>query len=228
VISDHNTTFLSAKVVPRQWDINFVVSKLNELSAHQCSPNLKTAVSLSSPLLPALQLPSRLLPSLEEDERDFETEERWPVNTAVSKINASVARRSPMSHAAPALSKSRMVPPATGENMPKPARSPLVAILPARHGIRPTTPVVRDKMPVETAREQSHASYPNMASPGCILSFLLKADTSNRHITVSVTAENERSVSSPDTWTAPALSESVPVCLSQACSVSSPQREETR
>jgi hypothetical protein len=167
------------------------------------------------------------LPSLEEDERDFETEERWPVNTAVSKINASIARCLPMSHAAPALSKSRMVPPATGENMPKPA-PPLVAILPARHGIRPTSPVVRDKMPVETGREQSHASYPNMASPGHILSFPLKADTSKRHIALSVAAENKRSVSSPDTWTAPALSESVPVRLSQACSVSLPQREETR
>jgi hypothetical protein len=131
---------------------------------------------LSSLPLPILLLPSRLLLLLEEGTAVSEVEERQLVSTAIDKTTMSATRHLLMSRTAHMLLESKPasviwpVPPVPGGNTPKPACS-LQAIVLARHGLKPSMPVVRDKAPTETACEQSHASYPNMA-PHCQISSL--------------------------------------------------------
>jgi hypothetical protein len=152
----------SMKVVPRRWDTKLVVvRKPNEPNVSQLLPTFETAPTLSGPLLPTLLLILKSLALLEEDGKDSEMEERQPVDVAVSKDNASIARCSPMFHTAPALPKSKLasvIQPDTsvpGGNVPKPAR-PIPAAPSAHHRSKSLTPEVWDTMP--------RTSYPDVAS----------------------------------------------------------------
>jgi hypothetical protein len=180
----------------------------------QYSPVLETAPTLSSPLLPVISLlPSWPSLSFVEDETVSETEERQPVNTDVSKVNASIARCSPMFSAASALPKSKPDPLVPNGNATRHAHSQQ-ATPSAPPGIEAIRPAVRDK----------RQPYPNAASSRCISSFplsSLKTDIAEQHISVSVAAEDRRKVSSPGARTAPTPSRPSPAHSTQAHSFSS-------
>jgi hypothetical protein len=201
--------FPSGKVVPRRQDTKTVViRKSDEPNAVWLLPTFETARALSSSLLSALQFPLKLLPSLGEDERDFKMEERRPVNTAVSKINASVTRCSPMSHTASVLPR------------PRPASSSQ-ATPSAHHGIKPIRPAVRDKRP----------SYPNAPLSHCILSspsLSSKADATKQQVAISVVAERKRRVSVCDARTPLMPSKPLLVHPTQAHSASLLLRKEPK
>lgn len=68
------------------------------------------------------------------------------------------------------------------------------------------TPIVRDKMPEETAHKQSHVPYPNVVCSHHIMgsqSLSLKMNISKQHAAISVVTGDKRRVSAPGAWTTP-------------------------
>jgi hypothetical protein len=149
---------------------------------------------LSKSLFPALLLPLWPTLSPEEGENDSKTKERQPIDTAVRKTKTSVARCSPIFHAAPALPKAKSA------TVIRPALSSPDGSKPksARTGIKSLMPAVGDKMP--------HAPYPNAAPPRSVPgygSLSSKTEISEQLVTVSDVAESKKKASSPDAQTAP-------------------------
>ena len=197
--------FHSRKVVPQWQDTKDVANKLKELSVSWLSPMFKTAPALSNAMPPVLLLPLGPSLSLEEGETVPKREERQLVSAAVSKTNTSVTRCSPVFYAVPMLPKPKSTSikqpgtPVPGGSTPRPTRLPLATDPLTQHVVKPIRPVVRDKISMETVREQSWVPYPNAASHSCISSFpsfSLKTDVSKWLVPVNTVHKKQRRVTS--------------------------------
>jgi hypothetical protein len=84
-------------------------NKVRNPSMVHCSSMLKTAPTLSSPLPCIRPRPSGSSPLPKGDKTKFKTEERWLVDTAISKITTSIFKHLPSLQAVPALAKAKCV-----------------------------------------------------------------------------------------------------------------------